>query len=68
MELYDWEIENYELQARECWTIEAIPKKQTQQFFSISVIPKIFEHTIREYRSLPPLRKGTSNQTSLRYK
>ena len=29
VELYDWEIENYELQEKESWTIQAIPKKTT---------------------------------------
>ena len=28
-ELYDWEIENYETQARGHWTIQAISNKQT---------------------------------------
>ena len=26
-ELYDWEIENYETQARGCWTIKKVQKK-----------------------------------------
>ena len=29
-ELYDWEIENYETQARGCWTIQKEQKKPTQ--------------------------------------
>ena len=53
-ELYDWEMKNYELQARECWTIQAIPKKQTHQYFSVSIIPKIFERKVREHPSLAP--------------
>ena len=30
VELYDWEIENYETQAQGCWTIQAISKKLTR--------------------------------------
>ena len=29
-ELYDWEIENYETQARGCWTIQKVQKNPTQ--------------------------------------
>ena len=31
VELYDWEIENYETQARGCWTIQDIQKKPTKK-------------------------------------
>ena len=30
VELYDWEIENYETQAWGCWTIQSISKKLTR--------------------------------------
>ena len=26
-ELYDWEVENYETQARGCWTVQKVQKK-----------------------------------------
>ena len=61
-------MENYELQARECWTIEAIPKEQTRQCFSMSIIPTIIERKVREYPSLAPMKKETSSWPSLRYK
>ena len=48
-ESYDWEVENYETQARNCWTIQAIYKKATHQCFSVSIIPKIFKRKTREY-------------------
>ena len=54
-ELYDWEMENYETQARGCWNIHAILKKPTQQCFSVSIIPNTFERKIREYPSLAPI-------------
>ena len=63
--MYDWEIENYETQARGCWTIQAIQKKPTRQCFSISTIPKIFEKKIREYPSLAPIK---TYKQSLHYK
>ena len=61
-------MENYELQARECWTIQAIPKKKTRQCFFVSIIPKIFERKVREYPSLAPMKKETSSRPPLRYK
>ena len=61
-------MENYEIQARECWTIQAIPKKKTRQCFSMSIIPKIFERKVREYPSLAPMKKEASCRLSLRYK
>ena len=64
--MYDWEIENYETQARGCWTIQAIQKKPTRQCVSISTIPKIFEKRIREYPSLEPIK--IDNKQSIWYK
>ena len=49
-------MEKYELQGRECLTIQAILKNQTQQCFSVSIIPKIFERKVREYPSLAPMK------------
>ena len=54
VELYDWEVENYETQARGCWTIQAIRKKLFHQCFLVSIIPKIFEKKTREYPTLTP--------------
>ena len=59
-------MENYELQARECWTIQDILKKQTRQCFSVSIIPKIFKRKVREHPSLTPTK--IENSLSLRYK
>ena len=59
--LYDWEMENYELQARECWTIQSLSKKKTRQCFSVSIIPKIFERKVREYPSLKLMKQETSS-------
>ena len=67
-ELYDWELENCKLRARECWTNHAIPKKKTQQCFSIITNPKIFEHKIREYPSPTPVDNVPSCRPPLRYK
>ena len=39
-ELYDWEVENYETQARGCWTIQTVQKKPVQQCFLVSIIQK----------------------------
>ena len=48
VELHDWEVKNYETQARGCWTIQAMQKKRVHQCFSISITPKIFERKTRE--------------------
>ena len=48
--------------------IQAIPKKKTQQFFSVTTIPNIFEWKIREYPTLSPVRNESSTQPPLRYK
>ena len=54
VELYDWEVENYETQAKGYWTIQTIQKKPVQQCFLVSIIPKIFEKKSREYPTLKP--------------
>ena len=59
-ELYDWEIENYETQARGCWTIQKVQKNPTQQCFIVSIVPKIFEKKIREYPTLQPTNVNTT--------
>ena len=46
--LYDWEHEKYESYAKDCWSIEAIPKHRVSRVelhncYSISVVPKIIE-------------------------
>ena len=66
VELYDWEVENYETQARGFWTIQAIQKKLVHQCFSVSIIPKIFEKKSREYPPLTP--KNISIRQIPRYK
>ena len=54
VELYDWEVENYETQARGCWTIQKVQKKPVQQCFVVSIIPNIFEKKTRKYPTLKP--------------
>ena len=60
MELYDWEIKNYETQARGCWTNQKVQKKPTQQCFIVTIVPKIFEKKIREYPTLKPTNVNTT--------
>ena len=50
--LYDWEVENYKTQARDCWTIQTVQKKLVQQCFLVSIIAKIFEKKSKEYPTL----------------
>ena len=59
VELYDWEVEKYETQARGCWTIQIVQKKLVQQCFLVSIIPKIFEKKSREYPTLKPTNVST---------
>ena len=66
MQNYMVEIENYETQARGCWTIQVISKKPTRQCFSMSITPNIFERKIREYPYLAPIK--TENKQPLQYK
>ena len=56
VELYDWQIEKYELQARYYWTIEAIPKKNIKQCYFVTSNPNIFERKIREHPTLAPMK------------
>ena len=58
-DLYDWEMEKYESYAKDCWSIEAIPKQQVSKAqvcncYSISVMPKIVEKKVKEYPTLIP--------------
>ena len=48
----DWEVKNYETQARGCWTIQTVQKKLVKQCFLVSIIPKIFEKKRKEYPTL----------------
>lgn len=41
MELDEWKLENYESKARECWSIEAIPKDKFRSCFSIKTVQTI---------------------------
>lgn len=59
-EPYNWQMENYESQFRECWSIDATPYHSIHNYFSIPTIPKVFEKKVREYLTLVP----TSNQMS----
>ena len=62
-ELYDWEIENCETQARGCWIIQKVQKKPTQQCFVVSIIPKNFKKKIREHPTLQPTNLHTTQNS-----
>ena len=69
-DLYDWQLEEYELYAKDCWTVEAIPKNQVcmakvRHCYLISIVPKVIEKKIREYPTLIP--NNTAN-SKLRFK
>lgn len=53
-ELYEWQIENYESKAKECWTIQAIPTSRNQSCYSIKAIPIVREKNYKETPSLLP--------------
>ena len=53
-------MENYETQARGCWTIQKVQKKHTRQCFIVSITPKIFENKIRERPTLQPTNLNTT--------
>jgi hypothetical protein len=57
--LYNWKIENYEAQAKECWLIEVIPIKQSRTCFSVQAIPIIFEKKIKQTPTLIPTNTKT---------
>lgn len=45
-ELYSRKVKHYEAQARDYWSIKEITKKKVHNFFSVSLIPKIFENKV----------------------
>jgi hypothetical protein len=46
-ELYNWKMENYESQEKECWSIEAIPIRQSKSCFSVQAIPIVAERNLK---------------------
>ena len=63
-DLYDWDLEKLESYAKDCWSIEAIPKQQVSKAqvcncYSISIIPKIIEKKVKEYPTLIPTNVST---------
>ena len=45
-ELYNQQIENYEMLSQECWSIKEIPRSKVCSFFLVSLVPKIFEKKV----------------------
>jgi hypothetical protein len=41
--LYNWKMENYEAQAKECWSIEEIPIKRSRTCFLVQAVPIVLE-------------------------
>ena len=69
-DLYDWKLEKYESYAKDCWSVEAIPRQQVhmanvRNCYSISIVPKIVEKKIREYPTLIP---NNIENSKLRFK
>ena len=63
--LYDWQLEKYESYAKDCWSVEAIPKWQVSKAkvhncYSISIVPKIVEKKVKKYPTLIPNNVGNS--------
>ena len=69
-DLYDWKLEKYESYAKDCWSIEAIPKRQVSKAkvcncYSISIVPKIVERKVKECLTLIP---NNVRNSKLRFK
>lgn len=72
-DLYDRELEKYESYAKNCWTIEVVPKyqgsmHQVHTCYFISLVPKFFEKKIKEYPTLIPIDIGHTNIHKIRFK
>ena len=68
--MYDWQLEKYESYAKDCWSVEAIPKQQVsiakvRNFYCIYIVQKIVEKKVREYPTLIPTNVAN---TKLRFK
>ena len=68
IELYEWQMDNYESKARECWTVEAIPKESLRSCFSIKVVPTTYEKRIRQYPNLIPSNTKSTTIPPLKFK
>jgi hypothetical protein len=51
-ELYNWKMENYEAQEKECWSIEAIPITRSKSCFSVQVVPIVEERKLKKTLTL----------------
>ena len=61
-------MENYKTQARECLSIEVIPRKRVQKCLTISIIPKTIKKRISEYSTIITTKKESTNIPLLRYR
>ena len=66
--LYNWYIKHYEVQAIYCWSIKEIPWQKVCNFFSVSLILKMFEKKVGYYPTLVLTSTNCSNLPSLYYK
>ena len=69
-DLYDVQLEKYESYAKDCWSVEAIPKHQVciakvHNCYSISIVLKVVVKKVREYPTLIP---NNIANTKLRFK
>lgn len=65
LDLYNWQIENYEAHSKDCWTIEAIPIKHPRTCYSIQGVPIVCEKRLRQTPTLIPT--DNTVKKSLRY-
>jgi hypothetical protein len=72
LSLYNWKLENYEADAKDCWSIESISRKHPRTCFLIQEIPIVYENKHRynptliltENRSTKPLLYNEQNSPS----
>jgi hypothetical protein len=50
--LYNWKIENYKAHVKYCWSIEIIQTKHLKTYYSIQVVPKVYEKITRQTPTL----------------
>jgi hypothetical protein len=59
--LYNWQIKNYEVHSKYCWTIEAIPIKCSRTCYSIQAVPIVYENRLRQTLTLIPIDNTMKN-------
>ena len=67
-ELYNWELENYEALARECFSIKSIPHNKIRNYLLASLVQKIFDKKVCNYPTLILSDNDLMNNPTLRYK